>query len=56
MYIDPEDFQQYIYAEENNSRYCLLSPREQILLYYFEHLDENDQRTILGYIWAKVKH
>lgn len=56
MYIDPEDFQQYIYAKENKSRYCLLSPRQQILLFFFEHLDQNDQETVLGYIWAKLNH
>lgn len=55
MYIDPEEFQQYIYSEEHKSRYQHLTPKEQILLYYFEHLDENDQRTLIGYIWTKVK-
>ncbi len=56
MYIDPEDFQQHILAEEDGHRYSALSPGEQILLFYFEHLDENDQKTLLGYIWAKMSH
>lgn len=55
MYISPEDFQNYIYSENNINRYRLLSPEEQILLFYYEHLDENDQLTLLGYIWSKIK-
>lgn len=54
MYIDPEDFQKYIYNEKNRRKYRRLSPEEQVRLYFFEHLDDNDQRTLLGYIWSKI--
>lgn len=55
MYDNLEQFQEYIYHPQNYPKYYLLSPKEQVLLYYYEHLDDIDQNTLLGYMFAKLK-
>lgn len=56
MYDILEQFQEYIYHPHNYSKYCTLSPNEQVLLYYFEHLDNIDQYTLLKYMYAKLNN
>ena len=56
MYDILEQFQKYIYHPHNYSKYCPLSPNEQVLLYYFEHLDNIDQYTLLKYMYTKLNN
>lgn len=48
------EFLRYISAPENNKKFKSLKRQEKLLLYYYQTLDERDQKDILDFM--KIKH
>lgn len=55
MCDDPRAFLNYIHSPSNRRKYENLLPSEQIVLYYFEQLEERTQLDLMRYMYEKGK-
>ena len=55
MYDDLGAFLNYIYSSPQQMKYQNLLPAEQVLLYYFDQLEERTQQDLMRYIYEKSR-
>lgn len=55
MYDELGAFLNYIHSSPQQMKYQNLLPDEQVLLYYFDQLEERTQRDLMRYVYEKYR-